>query len=202
MNQGSRPASMAVYQPKGSTGASGNAAFEVHTDGGDLESVKAELAREQERLRKLWDAFKAQEDELNGLKAGAPAAASATALRSTPSTGAADQRTIDSLRREIDLLTSDLKRAGEQQRRLEEENVGLRAQAREMDDVNRRASGLQSDLEQERERLAKLYVVYEEVEAERARLEQHLKEWDAWYHGVAPHLAEICRSIGGAPHST
>src|SRR5687767_6413230 len=109
MNRASRPASMAVYQPKGSAGASGNAAFEVHTDGGDLESVKAELAREQERLRKLWDAFKAQEDELNGLKAGAPAAvASSAALHSAHSTGAADQRTIESLRREIDLLTSDL----------------------------------------------------------------------------------------------
>lgn len=194
---------MAVYQPKGSA-ASGNAAFEVGADGGDLESTKAELAREQERLRKLWDAFKAQEDELTRLKstAGAGPATTATALHSVHGSSAADQRTIDSLRREVELLTSDLKRAGEQQRRLEDENAGLREKAREMEATERRASGLQSDLEQERERLAKLYVVYEEVEAERARLEQHLKEWDAWYHGVAPHLAEICRSIGGAPHGT
>lgn len=193
---------MAVYQPKGTSAASGNAAFEVRSDGGDLESVKAELAREQERLRKLWDAFKAQEDEITRLKAGAPAAAPAPALHSTHGTSAADQRTIDSLRREVDLLTSDLKRAGEQQRRLEDENAGLREKAREMEATERRAAQAQSDLEQERERLAKLYVVYEEVEAERARLEQHIKEWDAWYHGVAPHLAEICRSIGGAPHGT
>jgi chromosome segregation ATPase len=197
---------MAVYQPKGanagstatiapsSTSTTSASAFEVHAPNPtDADGLRAELAREQERLRKLWDAFKAQEDELTALKS--------TASTSTlSSTSAADARSVAALQREVELLSGDLRRAGEQQRRLEEENVGLREQSRAMDEVGRRAASLQSDLEQERERLAKLYVVYEEVEAERARLEQHLKEWDAWYHGVAPHLAEICRSIGGAPH--
>jgi chromosome segregation ATPase len=184
---------MAVYQPKGASGNSAPAtAFEVHSSNpNDVESLRAELAREQERLRKLWDAFKSQEDELAGLR-------STSTLSNT--SAAADARTVDSLRREVDLLTGDLRRAGESQRRLEEENVALREQAKAADEVSRRAASLQTDLEQERERLAKLYVVYEEVEAERARLEQHIKEWDAWYHGVSPHLAEICRSIGGAPH--
>jgi chromosome segregation ATPase len=191
---------MAVYQPKGNgAGASGApaTAFEVHpSSSSDLQSAREELAREQERLRKLWDAFKAQEDELNRLRA----TPTATALSSTSAQAAADARTVESLRREVELLSGDLRRAGEAQRRLEEQNVALREQARAADDSHRRAAGLQAELEQERERLAKLYVVYEEVEAERARLEQHLKEWDAWYHGVSPHLAEICRSIGGAPH--
>jgi chromosome segregation ATPase len=186
---------MAIYQPKGANadpGAAATTAVEVRaTNAGDAESLRAELAREQERLRKLWDAFKSQEDELSRLK-------STSTLSST--TAVADARTVDSLRREVELLSGDLRRAGEQQRRLEEENVALREQARASDEVARQAASLQSDLEQERERLAKLYVVYEEVEAERARLEQHIKEWDAWYHGVSPHLAEICRSIGGAPH--
>lgn len=191
---------MAVYQPKGANSGSASTAFEVRTvNPDDLESVRAELAREQERLRKLWDAFKSQEDELTRLKA---AAGSGTATASTlQSTTAADQRTIESLRRETELLAGDLRRAGEAQRRLEEENTLLREQGRTHEAVERRAGQLQSDLDQERERLAKLYIVYEEVEAERARLEQHLKEWDSWYHGVSPHLAEICRSIGGAPHS-
>ena len=153
--------------------------------------MRAELAREQERLRKLWDAFKSQEDELDRLNSTATLSSTAPA---------ADSRTVESLRREVDLLSGDLRRAGEAQRRLEEDNVALREQAKTVDEVSRRAASSQSDLDQERERLAKLYVVYEEVEAERARLESHLKEWDAWYHGVAPHLAEICRSIGGAPH--
>ena len=186
---------MAVYQPKGAnadTGATSTTAFEVHaTDPGDAGSLRAELAREQERLRKLWDAFKSQEDELSRLKSTSTLSSTATA---------ADARTVDSLRREVELLSGDLRRAGEQQRRLEEENVALRETSKTTEEVARRAASIQSDLEQERERLAKLYVVYEEVEAERARLEQHLKEWDSWYHGVSPHLAEICRSIGGAPH--
>lgn len=186
---------MAIYQPKGAnadSGAAATSAVEVRsTNANDAESLRAELAREQERLRKLWDAFKSQEDELSRLK-------STSTLSST--TAVADARTVDSLRREVELLSGDLRRAGEQQRRLEEENVALREQARASEEVARLAASLQSDLEQERERLAKLYVVYEEVEAERARLEQHIKEWDAWYHGVSPHLAEICRSIGGAPH--
>lgn len=186
---------MAVYQPKGSN--SSTTAFEVRaTNPDDLESVKAELAREQERLRKLWDAFKSQEDELGRLRQSTTTVAPTSTLQST---SAADQRALEQLRREVDLLAGDLRRAGEAQRRLEDDNTALREQAREREAVERRARDLQSDLDQERERLAKLYIVYEEVEAERARLEQHLKEWDSWYHGVAPHLAEICRSIGGAP---
>lgn len=185
---------MAVYQPKGASAnhAPATTQFEVQASNpNDIESLRTELAREQERLRKLWDAFKSQEDELSRLK-------STSTLSSTAAT--ADAGTVNSLRREVELLSGDLRRAGEQQRRLEEENVGLREQAKTTDEIARRAASIQSDLEQERERLAKLYVVYEEVEAERARLEQHIKEWDAWYHGVSPHLAEICRSIGGAPH--
>ena len=61
---------MAVYHPKGANADAGaSTAFEVRgTDPNDLESVRAELVREQERLRKLWDAFKSQEDELSRLK--------------------------------------------------------------------------------------------------------------------------------------
>lgn len=192
---------MAVYQPKGTTGgdaaAPSTTAFEVRAGtSADLQAVRDELAREQERLRKLWDAFKSQEDELGRLRA----TPTATALSNATATASADARTVESLRREVELLSGDLRRAGEAQRRLEDENAALREAARAAEETGRRATGLQSELEQERERLAKLYVVYEEVETERARLEQHLKEWDAWYHGVAPHLAEICRSIGGAPH--
>ena len=192
---------MAVYQPKGN--ATTTTAFEVGAPSpNDLESVKAELAREQERLRKLWDAFKSQEDELTRLRGTAGSAATSTAaLQSTAADRAADQRTIESLRRETELLAGDLRRAGEAQRNLEEANAGQREQVRTLEQAERRAEDRQRDLDQERERLAKLYIVYEEVEAERARLEQHLKEWDSWYHGVAPHLAEICRSIGGAPHT-
>lgn len=177
---------MAVYQPKTVQ------ATQVAASDDEVTSLRGELAREQERLRKLWDAFKAQEDELARLRAtGAPAA---------PLASAADDRATESLRREVDLLTSDLRRAAEVQRRLEDENQALREAARTHSEVAQQAQRLETELAEERERLAKLYAVYEEVDAERGRLASRLKEWDAWFHGAAPHIDELARSIHGAPH--
>lgn len=165
---------MAVYQPK-----------TVQADD-ELSTLRAELEREQERLRKLWDAFRSQEDELATLRSGAPAG---------PASGAGSE----SLRREVDLLTGDLRRAAEGQRRLEDENQVLRADAKDHAEVGRRVVRLESDLAEERERLAKLYVVYEEVDAARKKLESRLKEWEAWFHGASPHIQELARSVEGAP---
>jgi chromosome segregation ATPase len=177
---------MAVYQPRSS-------ALTPTSEAEESAALRTELGREQERLRKLWDAFKSQEDELTRLRSQ-PAATTALA-----STSAADSRAAESMRREVDLLTGDLRRAAESQRRLEEENRELAAQVDAARSGDRTLAGLETELAQERERLAKLYAVYEEVEASRKALEERLKAWDAWYHGMAPHMAEICRSIGGAP---
>ncbi|MEK6975354.1 MAG: hypothetical protein AABY18_03320 [Candidatus Thermoplasmatota archaeon] len=175
---------MAVYQPKTvqttEASASGDAT---------VEAVRAELAREQERLRKLWDAFKTQEDELSRLRTAAPATLNAS-----------DGRGSESLRREVELLTGDLRRAAEGQKRLEDENQVLRENGRAHSETNRRLTSVEGELAEERERLAKLYAVYEEVEGERKKLESRLKEWDAWFHGAAPHIEELARSIHGAPH--
>ncbi len=179
---------MAVYQPK-TTQTTEPAAATV-------EALQAELGREQERLRKLWDAFKSQEDELARLRAAPPVAAPAPA----PAAVAADSRATDALRREVELLTADLRRAADAQTRLEEENQGLREAARRHQAEVHKHGTVQAELDEERERLAKLYAVYEEVEAERKTLEGRLKEWDAWFHGAAPHIEELARSIHGAPH--
>lgn len=179
---------MAIYQPKSVQSATDAA------DAADpVAGLQAELAREQERLRKLWDAFKTQEDELARLRAGAAASTPAPALLSAPGPGS------DSMQREVELLTADLRRAAEAQRRLEEEAQALREAARAQSEVARRAGTLEAELAEERERLAKLYAVYEEVDAERQRLEGRLKEWDAWFHGASPHIQELARSIQGAP---
>ena len=176
---------MAVYQPKPvQTTDSADAA---------VEALRAELAREQERLRKLWDAFKSQEDELARLRAQPAAPAPAPAAP-------ADNRASESLRREVELLTADLRRAAESQTRLEQENQSLRELAREHAAKEHKHATVQAELDEERERLAKLFAVYEEVEAERKTLEGRLKEWDAWFHGAAPHIEELARSIHGAPH--
>lgn len=184
---------MAVYQPK--TVQSTEAAPVGTTPEAALEATRAELLREQERLRKLWDAFKSQEDELNRLRS-APAPAPVLAAPA-PVPG---ERGTEALRREVELLTADLRRAADSQARLEEENHVLRDNARAHAEVARRVTTLEGELAEERERLAKLYAVYEEVEAERKTLEGRLKEWDAWFHGAAPHIEELARSIHGAPH--
>lgn len=173
---------MAIYQPKTvqTTEAPADAT---------VEALRAELAREGERLRKLWDAFKSQEDELARLRVATPG----TGLASTGPGS-------ESLRREVELLTADLRRAADAQKRLEDENQVLRENAKAHAEVARRAGVVEGELAEERERLAKLYAVYEEVEAERARLASRLKEWDSWFHGAAPHIEELARSIHGAPH--
>lgn len=178
---------MAVYQPKT---VQKEPTLEFTEDGTD--PVRAELAREQERLRKLWDAFKSQEDELVRLRAAPPAAAA-------PTTTAGGS---EALRREVDLLTGDLRRAADAQRRLEEENQALRDNAKVHAEVARQLASAQSDLDEERERLAKLFAVYEEVDAERKRLESRIKEWEAWFHGASPHIMELARSIQGAPRES
>jgi chromosome segregation ATPase len=177
---------MAVYQPKT---VQGTDTFESAPDA-TTDALRAELAREQERLRKLWDAFKTQEDELAQLRLATP----------TSTLSAADGRGSDSLRREVELLTGDLRRAAEGQKRLEDENQVLRENAKAHAEVARRLTNVEGELAEERERLAKLYAVYEEVETERKKLESRLKEWDAWFHGAAPHIEELARSIHGAPH--
>jgi len=176
---------MAIYQPKSVQKADDT------TGDAQVAALRSELEREQERLRKLWDAFRVQEDELNRLKAATP----------TTALAAGDGRASESLRREIDLLTGDLRRAAEAQKRLEDENQELRDNAKQHAEVARRIPLLEAELAEERERLAKLYAVYEEVETERVKLAGRLKEWDAWFHGAAPHIEELARSIHGAPHA-
>lgn len=176
---------MAVFKPK---------SVQVTEPAEDeLTRLRNELAGEQDRLRKLWEAFKAQEDELQALRNQPTPVAQASA----PSP---DNRAVESLRREVDLLTADLRRAAEAQSRLEEENQALRDGSRGHADVAHQASRLETELAEERERLAKLYAVYEEVEGQRRDLAARLKEWHAWFHGAAPHIEELARSIHGAPH--
>ncbi len=179
---------MALYQPK-----TAQATAALSTEDDQVAALRTELANEQERLRKLWDAFKVQEDELAQLRNAVPTLASAPAP--------VDTRATESMRREIDLLTGDLRRAAEAQRTLEEENQALRESMRDHSDLGHTKTRLESELAGERERLAKLFAVYEEVDAERVRLVSRLKEWDAWFHGAAPHIEELARSIHGAPRN-
>ena len=163
--------------------------------GHNAEHWRIELNHEQERLRKLWDAYVTQEDELRSLKDDL--------TRSQDRVGERD-RLIHDLQRELAQLraTPDM-RARVQE--LEKENAQLHKEfgdlsttLRKQEDELARAhtelanyektkidkksvDGLKRELDAERERLAKLYKVYEETESKLKAAMSELGEWRAWF---------------------
>ena len=181
----------------------------------EVDRVMGELRREQERLAKLWDAYKAQEDELNRLKRDAPLLQERLADR---------ERQVESLRRdvarleplsryksdydaavrenqvlrvEVDNLNRELRRVQDDQRRSDAELVRLREDA-----VSKsRVQEMERLLEEERERLAKLYKVYEEQEAAAKDARARLEAWESWFGRIEPAMALLCRSVPDAPRA-
>ncbi len=189
-------------------------------DGGNqyrtiAEDAQRELEQEQERLKKLWDAYKAQEDELERVKRDYPLMEEKLFER---------ERTIERLRKDIAAL-EPLADAKQEADRLAKENQKLRS---ELDVVERRLEksldavtqlesdvaslrslekdrhklqALESELEEERERLAKLYSVYEDLEAEKAEIEGRIVDWEAWFDQVRPTLQGACSALETVPRS-
>ena len=176
-------------------------------------TLEGELAQERSRLEKLWQAYKAQEDELARLKRDYPLMEEKLFER---------ERTIESLRREVSRLEpfarykgevdrlDQEKRALENQLRraetdLERAMADLRAMEREMDGLRElgpakeRARELEEQLAEERERLAKLYKVYEDVEADKKALQDRLAAWDQWFRRVGPAMQTLCGAASDAP---
>lgn len=180
----------------------------------EMDRYRADLEQEQERLRKLWDAYKTQEDELDRVKRDYPLMEEKLFER---------ERTIETLRREIarleplgkykndyealvkehralgaeaDRLDAELEKANDTIADLEEDVVRLR----EVEDNAGRVEELEHLLDEERERLAKLYKVYEELEADKKAIEQDAQVWEAWFTKVRPHMAAMCDAVDSAPN--
>ncbi|HVL48624.1 MAG TPA: hypothetical protein VM889_08720 [Candidatus Thermoplasmatota archaeon] len=125
---------------------------------------------EEQRLRKLWEAYKAQEEELARANEKLERAESLLAERDA---AAAD------VARKVDLAEE---RARELDRRLAERESAITALEEERDALKAletyrdRVEELTAAYERERERLAKLFVVYEETVAERDALAAKLGE--------------------------
>lgn len=180
---------------------------------GDADGTRKALEEEQERLAKLWDAYKAQEDELNRIKRDYPLMEEKLFER---------ERTIESLNREIAELQglarykADYESLVDEAEKLEDE---LDAKTEELEEVNRTLKGLESELgslrqisdlrprvdeltqelEEERERLAKLYRVYEDLEAEKKDVEAQLDDWDAWFKKYQGAFKDVCKASQSAP---
>ena len=178
---------------------------------GEVDSTRRELDRERERFTQLWAAYKAQEDELEGLK------------RQLGVVGE-QGRTVASLKEEVERLRSAAARADEAQKavrenqvlRVEVENLNrqVRSTQEQLDGQNAEFLGLREtatritrletvdkDLQIERERLAKLYKVYEERAQDIRDLQAKLDNWEAWFQKMEPHMSMLCRMTGDAPRA-
>ncbi len=172
-----------------------------------------DLEQEQERLRKLWDAYKSQEDELERLKRDYPLMEEKLFER---------ERTIEQLKRDIarleplegykrdfEALEKDHMALEDEMGRMEdtlgraqdriEELEGTVVQLKEVERESGRAKELEGLLDEERERLAKLYKVYEDLEAERDELAARADEWQDWFRSLEPHFKGACRTFEDAP---
>ncbi len=178
---------------------------------GEVDSLKGELAREQDRLAKLWEAYKAQEDELNQARAGAERLAASERIveglrrevaRLEPlsrykSEYDATVRENQTLRIEVENLNRDLVRGQDQLRQWEGEMVALREGAASKS----RVTEIEGLLEEERERLAKLYKVYEEQANELKSASDRLSSWEDWVQKVLPAMETLCRHGSSAPRA-
>ncbi|MES2154746.1 MAG: hypothetical protein V4510_06375 [bacterium] len=178
---------------------------------GEVDSLRGELAREQDRLAKLWEAYKAQEDELNNTRGSAERVATlertVEALRREnarleplsryKSEYDAAVRENQTMRIEVENLNRDLVRTHDQLKQWEGEMATLREDA----SSKGRVGELEHMLDEERERLAKLYKVYEDQSTELKESTARLDAWEAWVQKVLPAMDTLCRHAGNAPRA-
>lgn len=153
---------------------------------GDKDGLEANFHAETERLQKLWDAFRAQEDELTELKEIIPLMEEKLVER---------ERTITSLQRDISLL-EPLTKKGKIATDIQRENDRLNADV-EVLEARLKAKGdeakpsrdapkahevkeLQADLKVEKDRLEKLYSLYQDQESELESSQRTVAEWESW----------------------
>jgi DNA repair exonuclease SbcCD ATPase subunit len=185
------------------------------TAGAEVDQVRGDLAREQDRLAKLWTAYKSLEDELERTKRDGPALAQRLAererqleslrqelsrlggLEQFKSNYEAASRENQTLRIEVENLNREGRRMADQMRAAETEMMQLRSDA----GSKARVEELEHTLDAERERLAKLYKVYEEQVAEVKKSRARLDAWEDWYQSVLPAMETLCRQASTAPRA-
>lgn len=169
------------------------------------EHYRAEHANEQERLRKLWDAYVAQEEELRTMKDDATRSQERLAerdrllqdmqrevgqLRQMP-----DMRTrVQELEKENSNLHKDLADTNNSLRKAENDLAKTHTELASYEKAKidkKSVDALRKDLDTERERLAKLYKVYEETEAKMKASMSELEEWRGWFQDNREYFAAV-----------
>ncbi len=157
------------------------------------DEAEEELATEQERLEKLWDVYKEQERELEQAQEDR-----AEAIRRVEE---AEER-VSELEEELDSERQALRQAQKENGRLREELSEKEAEVETLsnyEDLEEKVDELEDELEEERGRLAKLYGVFEETEAERDDLRARLRQWDAWFEAHEDVLQGVVQAVNEAP---
>lgn len=172
-----------------------------------------ELEKEKERLIKLWDAYKNQEEELSTVETKL-----ANFEEQSRTAEAAKKQLEDDFNARIITLTQKLEENegkvsqfdeykqrfeefGNMRNQLEEEVYSLKGEINKKDDIINSLQGeisktkeyekyaeykdkfndLSTQYEKEKERLTKLYHLYEETETECKRLREETKGWQNWF---------------------
>lgn len=185
-----------------------------------------ELEKEKERLIKLWDAYKLQEDELNErdkriAELERKVKEYESKLRETEKDMSSRIETLTKkleekenllkeysdfrkkqalykeknrkLQEEIDNLRSTLKEKEEEIAQLKQ-MVDELSKYRELEDYKTKYEKLNVEFNKERERLVKLYKLYEELERENSKLKDELDGWRQWYKSNAELLDRLFKS--------
>ncbi|EMR74095.1 hypothetical protein MBGDN05_00055 [Thermoplasmatales archaeon SCGC AB-539-N05] len=200
-----------------------------------------ELGKEKERLIKLWDAYKLQEDELAAKDKKITDLQDRTQRFETVKKRVEDEfnQKIESLSEQLKTKETELQELGEYKTRFkdfdrtrnrleekihsvqselndkEKENETLQNENKELRPLKKQAEYKEkyeetSELyEKERERLSKLYRIYEETDAKCKKLEEELDGWHSWFDSneeifsklfnSAEELRSTIKKRGGVP---
>lgn len=151
----------------------------------ERDALHERIRAEETRLEKLWDAYKVQEQDLR--HALERAARLDRELKGKDTTASEAERLLREREDEVARLQQQL----EDERRRAATLEISRSELADAQRLRDRLDEVEALYAAEKERLAKLYVVYEEVEAERDDLARKLEEKEAWFRKYEAALKDI-----------
>ncbi|MDD5502989.1 MAG: hypothetical protein PHH26_05970 [Candidatus Thermoplasmatota archaeon] len=160
----------------------------------ESDKYRKQLASEQERLAKLWDVYKKQEEEITDLRRQMQEMRGVLGDKDKNlSELNSHVKSLESLKDlaqykdKYEALTRKYSQvedyANQQSGRVSElENYAKTLEPlREYAQYRDRAEAIARELEMEKERLAKLYKVYEDTDAQLRTAKSELESWNAWF---------------------
>lgn len=161
----------------------------------DVQALAGELEAEKERLTKLWDAYKVQEEELRRMQRDEPLLKERLADRDRMISELEDEvnklrsyedykERYQGLQRDHERLRASYKQMEDDMHKRNDEIVAMEAKMEKLqasEEDTRKLKDLEKKLAEEKERLAKLYKVYEDAESSLKTAEAEAARWREWY---------------------